>query len=94
MDTEYDVPAYALKSLIERYGLPADSDQTVRTILATLSGDDAVEERQVFARNCYRNDPNDPRYDANGQSFPRVSKGAYVAGASIKFGGIAPFALP
>lgn len=72
MESKREIADAVIDSIIERRLLPADSREVVREVLTELSHDDALEELNVFAGNCYRNDPNHPRYDANRAWYPRV----------------------
>jgi len=63
-----------IKSIIEKRCLPEDSAEIVRDILSEGSDAEIYEELNVFAANCYRFEPNHPRYDRNRAYYPRFDE--------------------
>lgn len=66
-----------IDAIITKRMLPEDSGEIVRDILTTLDPETAREELDVFSANCYRNDPNHSRYDADRTFYPRVEEGEF-----------------
>ena len=70
-DTNTDNLSQVERIILKRC-LPEDSQDFVKQILCREDQNQALEDLNIFVGNCYRFDPNNPRYDRDRASFPRV----------------------